>query len=98
MEEFNIAEQIRIQRQRKGISQDAMAFFMNMSQSGYSKMERGETDISIARVYQVAEVLEISAFVLLPKPKYSTGINFLGLRNTFNRIGDFLRFKKRRKN
>lgn len=94
MEEFNIAEQIRIQRQRKGISQDAMAFFMNMSQSGYSKMERGETDISIARVYQVAEILEISAFLLLPKPKYGTGINFLGLRRAFDRLGNLFRLKK----
>lgn len=96
MEEFKIAEQIRIQRQRKGISQEAMAFYLNMSQTGYSKMERGETKITIDRIYEIAEILEISAFILLPKPKYGTGINFLGIRRAFDRLGNFLRLKKRK--
>lgn len=66
---------IRIQRLMKNYSQEYMAFELGISQAAYSKIERDETELSIRRIYAIAEVLEISPFVLLPKPRYGTGIN-----------------------
>lgn len=70
-----IGEKIRIQRLTKNFSQEYMAFMLDISQPAYSKLERDETEISIIRVYAIAEILEINAFELMPKPKYGTGIN-----------------------
>ncbi|QJD95969.1 helix-turn-helix transcriptional regulator [Mucilaginibacter robiniae] len=66
---------IRIQRLMKNYSQEYMAFELGISQAAYSKIERDETELSIRRIYAIAEILEISPFVLLPRPKYGTGIN-----------------------
>lgn len=96
MEEFNILEEIRIQRQKRGISQEAMAFDLNISQPAYSKIERGETELTITRIYEIAEIFKISVFELLPKSKYGTGINFFGVKRTLQRIGNFFRFRRRK--
>ncbi len=94
MEELKICEAIRIIRQRKGVSQHAMAFHLNISQPAYSKMEMGETEIKIARLYEIADILEVSVFDLLPKSKYSTGINIFGFKNAWNRFRNFFTFSK----
>ncbi len=96
MEEFKIAEEIRMQRQRRGISQEAMAFELNISQAAYSKMERGESEITVTRIYEIADILKIPVFDLLPKSKYGTGINIFGLRRAFRRFRDFLKFGSRK--
>jgi transcriptional regulator with XRE-family HTH domain len=70
-----IGEKIRIQRLIRNYSQEYMAFALDISQAAYSNLERGETEITLKRIYEIAEVLEISAFELMPKPKYATGIN-----------------------
>jgi transcriptional regulator with XRE-family HTH domain len=72
-----IGEKIRIQRLTKSYSQEYMAFLLDISQAAYSKVERDETEITLKRVYEIAEILEISAFELMPKPKYGIGINYL---------------------
>ncbi|HEY1008601.1 MAG: helix-turn-helix domain-containing protein [Daejeonella sp.] len=98
MEEIKICEAIRIRRQRKGISQDAMAFYLNISQAAYSKMENGETEIKIPRLYDIADILEISVFELLPKSKYGTGINIFGLKGALRKLRNFFTFKSRKRN
>ena len=71
----SIGEKIRVQRLIKNYSQEYMAFELDISQPAYSKIERGETRLSIDRVYEIAEILEIPASVLLPKSKYGLGLN-----------------------
>ncbi|GAA4331499.1 hypothetical protein GCM10023149_37340 [Mucilaginibacter gynuensis] len=68
-------ENIRIQRQIRNYSQAGMAYELGISQAAYSKMERDETEITIRRVFEVAEILEISPFLLMPKPKSGSAIN-----------------------
>lgn len=97
MEEFKICETIRIQRQRKGYSQDAMAFYLNISQPAYSKMELGETEIKISRLYEIADILEVSVFDLLPKSKYGTGINIFGLKSAWRRLRNAFNLNKRKR-
>lgn len=88
---------IRIQRLIKNYSQEYMAFMLDISQPAYSKIERDETNLSLRRVYEIAEILEIDAFVLIPPSKYGLGINVLKMRQSLFRLGKFLRWKIRRK-
>jgi len=70
----DLGEKIRLQRLTKRYSQEYMAFCLDISQPAYSKIENGETDLTIKRIYEIAEVLEVSPFIFLPKPKYGSAI------------------------
>jgi transcriptional regulator with XRE-family HTH domain len=72
----NIGDRIRAARLEKNYSQFYMAFLLDISQASYSKIERNETTLTLPRIYQIAEALEISPFVLMPKPKHGVGINY----------------------
>jgi transcriptional regulator with XRE-family HTH domain len=71
----SIGEKIRIQRVIKGYSQEYMSWVLEISQAAYSNLERDETKMTIRRVYEIAEILEISPFELMPKPKFGLAIN-----------------------
>ncbi|MXV49937.1 helix-turn-helix domain-containing protein [Pedobacter sp. HMF7647] len=82
MNKKDIGEKIRIQRVIKQYSQEYVANCMDISQAAYSKIERGETELSVERLYEIAEILEVSPFTFLPKPKHGRMINTAGLRKT----------------
>lgn len=84
-----IGEKIRIRRLTKNYSQQYMSFMLDISQAAYSNLERDETELTIKRIYEIAEVLEISPFELLPKPKFGTGINHLFFQKTMKKIRAF---------
>jgi transcriptional regulator with XRE-family HTH domain len=71
-----VGEKIRVQRLVKNYSQEYMAWALNISQAAYSNIERGETEITLVRVFEIAEILEISAYLIMPKPKYGSTINY----------------------
>jgi len=81
-----IGEKIRIQRLTKNYSQEYMAFMLDISQAAYSKLERDETEISVRRIFDIAEILEMSPFELMPKPKYGTGVNLELIRRTLYKL------------
>jgi|GEM_PF-734895 len=83
---MSIGEKIRIRRLTKGYSQEYMSYMLDISQAAYSKLERDETEMSIRRVYEIAEILEISPFELMPKPKYGIGINQDFIRRTLYKL------------
>ena len=70
----DVGEKIRLQRLTKRYSQEYMAFALEISQAAYSKIECGETKLTLDRIYEIAEILEISPFILMPKPKHGTSI------------------------
>ena len=84
-----IGEKIRLERLKNNYSQEYMAFMLNISQPAYSKLERNETDISLSRIYEIAEIFKINAFVLMPKPKYGKGINTDFIAGTLRKLGKF---------
>lgn len=55
---MSIGENIKKLRELRNYTQSYMSEKLNMSLSGYSKIERDETDISFKRLQQIAEVLE----------------------------------------
>jgi transcriptional regulator with XRE-family HTH domain len=60
-----IAATIRKKREAKNYTQEYLAYKLNISQNAYSKIELGYTKITVERLFQVADVLEMSAGELL---------------------------------
>ncbi|MFK5969054.1 MAG: helix-turn-helix transcriptional regulator [Candidatus Marithrix sp.] len=56
---MKINEKIRFIREINGWSQNEMASKLNMSTSGYSSIERGETNIQYSRLEQIAKILDL---------------------------------------
>lgn len=61
---MKVHEKIRVMRQQKGWSQEEMAEKLYMSVNGYANIERGETDVKISRLHQIAKVFEMDLLEL----------------------------------
>lgn len=70
---MNVHEKIRLIRELKHLSQEDVAEQLNISTSGYAKIERGESQLNLMRLEQIAAVLNINVWELL---KNDSGINF----------------------
>lgn len=62
---MSLGNKIRLIRELKGYKQDYLAEKLGMTQNGYGKIERDETDVAYSRLEKIAEVLEISPADLL---------------------------------
>ena len=51
-----------------------MAFDLDISQAAYSKIELGHTEITVRRIFEIAEILEVSPYTFMPKPKYGSAL------------------------
>ncbi len=56
---MTVHEKIRFLRQLRGWSQEDMAGKLNMSPNGYGSIERGETDVNLSRLEQIALIFEV---------------------------------------
>ena len=59
MDNLNFAEKLRAERERLGFSQEFMAHKLNITQSGYSRIESGETKLTLDRVDELSKLLEV---------------------------------------
>jgi transcriptional regulator with XRE-family HTH domain len=62
---IKISENIRKFRELKGITREQLASDLGMSTSGYSKIERGEVDLSISKIHKISEVLGVEISEIL---------------------------------
>lgn len=62
---MSIHQNIRLAREFKGFSQEAMADELNMSCSGYAKIERGATKLHFDKLQKIAQVLNIDVIELI---------------------------------
>jgi transcriptional regulator with XRE-family HTH domain len=62
---MQLGEKITLMRTLKGLTQEEMAARLNMSITGYAKIERGETKLQNPRLDKIAEVLGIELTDLL---------------------------------
>jgi len=53
-----VAEKIRMERLRLNLSQQNMADELGITVAAYSNLERGVSDISLSRLYQIAKILK----------------------------------------
>ena len=60
-----IYARIRSKRQDLKLKQVDIADKLNLSQGSYARLERGETEITLERVKQIAEILNMSHFELI---------------------------------
>ncbi|URL06790.1 helix-turn-helix domain-containing protein [Avibacterium sp. 21-595] len=61
-----VRQKIRDIREDKKITQATMAELLHMSEGGYAKIERGETDLKIDRLANIAQILGVEMVDLIP--------------------------------
>lgn len=57
---------VRTQRKTCGLSQDALALACNIDRSYMGRIERGEVNITVEKLYQIAKTLDCEPSALLP--------------------------------
>lgn len=63
---MKIGDYIRDKRESLKISQEAVAYSLDISQAAYSKIERNETKVKVEQIYKIANCLGISVYEILP--------------------------------
>lgn len=82
---MNVSDKIRFMRQLKGWSQEQMAEKLEMSPNGYANIERGETDVRLSRLEQIAEIFGIGLTELMSFGERSI-LYYCGDNNTINNL------------
>lgn len=62
---MNIGDNIKKFRELKNITREQLASELGLSVSGYSKIERGEIDLTVSRVQEIAQILEVDVSQIL---------------------------------
>ena len=60
-----IIENIKKFREFKNLTRDEVAEKLEMSLSGYSKLERGDVELTVNKLYSISEILEIDVSQIL---------------------------------
>ncbi len=61
----NLGDRLRTLRKTKGYTQENVADMLQISSTAYAKIERGETDISLSRMAELAKVFDTTPEKLL---------------------------------
>ena len=80
-------EKIRVLRKMNQLSQEEMAEKMNMSRSGYAKLERGESKLNFERLKQIADIFQVNLVELIAMAN-GTSFNFNENATQSNYYGD----------
>jgi transcriptional regulator with XRE-family HTH domain len=62
---MQIGEKIKKLREFRNFTQESLAKALEMTQAGYSRIERDEVDLSLSRLEQIAKTLNISVEEIL---------------------------------
>ena len=60
-----VNEHIRLLRLQRGYSQENMADLLGLSTTAYGDIERGKTDLTLTRLFQIADALDVDSAELL---------------------------------
>lgn len=60
-----VFENVKKIRELKSITRESMASDLGMSLSGYSKLERGEVDLTLSKLFNISQILNVSIEQLL---------------------------------
>lgn len=64
---MKLGEKIRLARVTKGLSQQNIADELGLTVASYSNIERGVTDITVTRLYEISNVLGVSISEFIPE-------------------------------
>ncbi|RSE15660.1 helix-turn-helix domain-containing protein [Acinetobacter johnsonii] len=69
MSELTVSFGLKVQEQRKlkKLSQEKLALICNIDRSYMGRIERGEVNITLEKLYELADALNLDAKDLLPK-------------------------------
>ena len=73
---MSVNEKIRLVREAKGWTQEEVADKLQMSNNGYGDIERGDTDVKLSRLLQLAELFEIKPTELFEPNDKISNVNF----------------------
>lgn len=62
----SLGQNIRTLRKEKSISQESLAHVCEIDRSYLGRIERGEVNITVCKLYEIAKALEVNANELLP--------------------------------
>lgn len=62
---IRVIRNLRLLRRQREYSQEYMAFMLNISQNAYSRLESGKTPMTINRLFQICDLLEVHPVELL---------------------------------
>jgi len=60
-----VYENIRKIRELKNLTREYVAAELNMSPSGYGKIERGDVDLAVSKLIEISKVLDVSPEFIL---------------------------------
>ena len=60
-----VGKNVRKYREKKGISQEALADLAGLHRTYITKVEQGKTNISVVNIFRIAEALDVAAKELL---------------------------------
>ena len=63
---INVGFKIKVRRKEMRVSQDKLALLADIDRSYVGRIERGEVNITLEKLYEIAEVLDCDAKDLLP--------------------------------
>ena len=63
---INVGLKIKVRRKEIRVSQDKLALLADIDRSYVGRIERGEVNITLEKLYEIAEVLDCNAKDLLP--------------------------------
>jgi transcriptional regulator with XRE-family HTH domain len=64
---LKLGEKIRLARVTKGLSQQNVADELGLTVASYSNIERGVTDITVTRLYEISNVLGVTISEFIPE-------------------------------
>ncbi|MCG9793498.1 helix-turn-helix domain-containing protein [Flavobacterium algicola] len=73
MSKSSVYINIRKIRELKNLTREYVAAELNMSMSGYGKIERGDVDLTVSKLIEISKVLEVSPEFIL---KFDVSIFF----------------------
>lgn len=56
---MSVNEKIRLVREAKGLTQEQVAEKLQMSKNGYGDLERGDSDIKLSKLQQLADIFDM---------------------------------------
>lgn len=60
MKEFLIGQKIKKMREFRNFTQEHLAKSLDMTQAGYSRIERDEVDVTIKKLVKIAKILDVT--------------------------------------
>ena len=86
-----LGSKIRKTREDRGITQDAMAYELEMSQAHYGRLEKDDARLNVPRIIKIAEILDVNISFLFDEKSanvihHNTGDNAQSQINTINNL------------